>query len=344
MNNAVRHRMRGPFEQQISNFRLQPETERHNIMADSLVKLLFSNQNCQAQCVQLDESWQQMKASLEAPAPAIRMLGELAAAAALMASGLKFEGALVLQIVGDGPVKLALVEVRTGMKMRATIQMRPGVPVPENATFKDMVNANGQGRCAAILDLADRRPNEDPYQGVVPLTGNTVAETLEGFMTLSEQIPTRLWLAADDKSAGGLIMQRLPSHGGNVEEGTTEDTVEEGFREVHTFAQTVKREELLGVAPMELCRRLFWELNPSVLETVTPSFACRCSRDNITKMIRSFGEKEAREIIAEQGTLKVRCEFCGSLYLFDADDIDEIFGGKPAKQPADISATSKGQA
>ena len=86
MNNAVRHRMRGHFEQQIPNFRPQPETERHNIMADSLVKLLFSNQNCQAQCVQLDESWQQMKASLEAPAPAIRMLGELAAAAALMAA------------------------------------------------------------------------------------------------------------------------------------------------------------------------------------------------------------------------------------------------------------------
>ena len=153
-------------------------------MADSLVKLLFPNQNCHVQSVRLTDSWQQMKASLEAPAPVLRMLGELAAAAALMASGLKFEGALVLQIVGDGPVKLALVEVRSGLKIRATVQMRAGMEVPPNATFKDMVNANGKGRCAAILDLADRRPNEDPYQGVVPLTGNTVAETLEGFMTM----------------------------------------------------------------------------------------------------------------------------------------------------------------
>lgn len=148
-------------------------------MADSLVKLLFPNQNCHVQSVRLTDSWQQMKASLEAPAPVLRMLGELAAAAALMASGLKFEGALVLQIVGDGPVKLALVEVRSGLKIRATVQMRAGMEVSPNATFKDMVNANGKGRCAAILDLADRRPNEDPYQGVVPLTGNTVAETLE---------------------------------------------------------------------------------------------------------------------------------------------------------------------
>ena len=314
-------------------------------MADSLVKLLFPNQNCHVQSIRLTDSWQQMKASLEAPAPVLRMLGELAAAAALMASGLKFEGALVLQIVGDGPVKLALVEVRSGLKIRATVQMRAGMEVPPNATFKDMVNANGQGRCAAILDLADRRPNEDPYQGVVPLTGNTVAETLEGFMTMSEQLPTRMWLSADENAAGGLIMQRLPAHGGKAAEGTTEDTVEEGFREVQTFAQTVTPSELLEIEPMELCRRLFWELNPNVLDELTPTFSCRCSRENITQMIRSFGEKEAREIIAEQGTLKVRCEFCGSIYLFDAKDIDAIFSGHPVKQTAaDISTTSKGSA
>lgn len=314
-------------------------------MADSLVKLLFSDQNCQAQCVQLDQSWQQMKASLEAPAPVLRMLGELAAAAALMASGLKFEGSLVLQIVGDGPVKLALVEVRSGMKMRATVQMRSGAVVADNATFKDMVNANGQGRCAAILDLADRRPNEEPYQGVVPLTGNTVAETLEGFMTLSEQLPTRMWLAADENAAAGLIMQRLPAQGGHVAAGTTEDTVEKGFREVQLFAQTVTSAELLAVEPLALCRRLFWELNPGVLETVTPTFSCRCSRDNIARMIRSFGEKESREIIDEQGSIKVRCEFCGSLYVFEAKDIDAIFNdARAANTPADISSTSKGSA
>lgn len=179
-------------------------------MADSLVKLLFPNQNCHVQSIRLTDSWQQMKASLEAPAPVLRMLGELAAAAALMASGLKFEGALVLQIVGDGPVKLALVEVRSGLKIRATVQMRAGMEVAPNATFKDMVNANGQGRCAAILDLADRRPNEDPYQGVVPLTGNTVAETLEGFMTMSEQLPTRMWLSADENAAGASSCSACP--------------------------------------------------------------------------------------------------------------------------------------
>lgn len=314
-------------------------------MADSLVKLLFPSQNCQAQCVQLSESWQQMKASLEAPAPVLEILGELAAAAALMASSLKFEGALVLQIMGDGPVKLALVEVRTGMKIRATIQMRAGVEVPENASFKDLVNANGQGRCAAILDLANRRPDEDPYQGVVPLTGNTVAETLEGFMTMSEQLPTRMWLSADENTAAGLIMQRLPAHGGKLAQGATQESIEQGFQEVQTFAQTVTAEELLQIEPLELCRRLFWELNPGVLETIKPQFECRCSRENIAQMIRSFGEKEAREIIAEQGTLKVRCEFCGSLYLFDAKDIDDIFDAEPKKQTtANISSTSKGSA
>lgn len=309
---------------------------------DSLVKLLFSKQNTQAKAVRLTQAWQQMKASLEAPAPVLTMLGELTAAAALMAAGLKFEGALVLQIIGDGPVKLALVEVRTGMKMRATVQMREGVAVPENASFKDLVNTTGKGRCAAILDLADRRPNEAPYQGVVPLTGETVAETLEGFMTMSEQLHTRLWLAADDKNAAGLIVQRLPAQGGKADENATEESADEGFNEVLTYAQTVTADELLTLDPLDLSGRLFWELDPGALANVTPKFECRCSRPNIAQMIRSIGEKQAREIIAEQGTIKVRCEFCGSLYLFEKKDVDAIFSQEAPRTSADISATSKG--
>ncbi len=313
-------------------------------MTDSLVKLLFPAQNTQAQCVRLTDSWKQMKSSLQAPAPVITMLGELAAAASLLASGLKFDGAFVLQIVGDGPVKLALVEVRTGQKIRATVQMREGVPVPEHPTFKDLVNANGQGRCAAILDLADRRPNEDPYQGVVPLTGETVAETLEGFMTMSEQLQTRLWLAADEESAGGLLIQKLPSHGGKMTEAASPESLQEGFDEVQTFAQTVKPEELLTIDALELSRRLFWELNPGVLATLKPVFECRCSRANIAKMIRSFGEKEARSILKEQSTIRVRCEFCGSLYLFEEKDVDAIFSDEGMKSSPDLSSVSKGSA
>ena len=241
----------------------------------------------------------------------------------MLAAGLKFDGALVVQIQGDGPVKLAIVEVRTGLVTRATVQLRvPPEAVDPEAGFRALVNANGNGRCAIILDMAGRAAGEQPYQGVVPLTGDTVAETLESYMTQSEQIPTRLWLAGDGTAAAGVLLQRV-ARGGGKEAGVEVDP--EGFSHLTALAQTVRREELLELEADEVARRLFWEDNPEVLETLTPSFGCRCSRAGIDSMVKNLGREEAEDIIAERGNIEVRCEFCGTTYTLDAVDVAALF-------------------
>lgn len=303
-------------------------------MTDKLVKLLFTEKSCRSEILHLDDAWQNMSANLNLPTCVKTMLGEMTAGAVMLAASLKFDGSLILQLQGDGPVKLAIVEVRTGLIVRCTAQLRvPVDAVAPKADFKSLVNANGNGRCAMILDMKGRAAGEQPYQGVVPLTGNTVAETIESYMTQSEQIRTRLWLCANNITCGGVLLQHVASHGGNESDKPVDA---EGFDHLAVFAQTVKDEELLELDASELARRLFWEDNPVVLEEMHPTFACRCSRQGIESMIRNLGQAEAEGIIHESGKIEVTCEFCGSRYIFDAIDVQTIFADK-----AFSTATSK---
>ena len=294
-------------------------------MSDKLVKLIFPEKNCRAAVLHMDEAWQTMTKNQHLPEPVKLLLGQMCAGAVLLAGSLKFDGALVLQLQGDSPVRLALVEVRTGLVVRATAQLRAKPEdVPETAAFKDLVNATGHGRCAMILDASDRRAGEEPYQGVVALEDDGVAATLESYMTHSEQLTTRLWLAADDSAIGGVMLQRMPKSGGLVA-SASEEPEDESFETLVILAQTVKDEELTKLEADTVAKRLFWEDNPRVLATLTPVFRCRCSKHGIEAMVRNLGQSEAEKIIAERGTIDVTCEFCGAHYMLDAVDVGALF-------------------
>lgn len=293
-------------------------------MTDKLVKLHFKQKSCRAVVLHMDRAWQEMIQNQNLPSSVRSMLGELSAAAVMLAASLKFDGSLVLQIQGDGPVRLAIVEVRTGLLARATVQLRvPVEAVDAKADFKSLVNKNGNGRCALILDMASRAPGEQPYQGVVPLTGETVAETIESYMTQSEQVRTELQLAADNIACGGVLLQHVATTGG-YDQGEIDP---EGFEHLSAFVRTVKHEELLSLQAEEIARRLFWEDNPVVLEELEPKFSCRCSQKGIEAMVKNLGEKEALEIVAEQGRIEVKCEFCGKTYVLDPIDVKALFAG-----------------
>ena len=294
-------------------------------MSDKLVKLLFPEKNCRAAVLHMDEAWQTMTKNQHLPEPVKLLLGQMCAGAVLLAGSLKFDGALVLQLQGDGPVRLALVEVRTGLVVRATAQLRvTPEDVPATAAFKDLVYATGHGRCAMILDAADRRPGEEPYQGVVALEDASVAATLESYMTHSEQLMTRLWLAADEAAVGGVMLQRMPESGGLVT-SAAEQPEDESFESLAVLAQTVRAEELTKLEADTVAKRLFWEDNPHVLATLTPVFRCRCSKQGIEAMVRNLGQSEAEKIIAERGTVDVTCEFCGAHYVLDSVDVGALF-------------------
>lgn len=290
-------------------------------MNDALLKFLFDGAPVRGEVVQLREAWQQMTALHDYPPPVARLLGEMTAAAALLSTTIKFNGALVFQIHGDGPVKLLVVECQPDLALRATAKLRAGAPVPEGSGLRELVNAGGHGRCAITLDPRDPQPGQQPYQGVVPLEGASIAQALESYMRRSEQLDTRLWLAADGAGAAGLLLQRLPREGGRI----GEDDHGETWQRAVALASTLDSRELLSIGPDELVRRLYWQERLDAVARLTPRFQCTCSRARIGRMLVSLGREEVDSIVAELGSVTVTCDFCNARHEFDAVDVGQLF-------------------
>lgn len=305
-----------------------------------LHKFLFEGQPVRGMLVRLTGGWQEVlrrrdEADDAFPAPVRGLLGEMAAAALLMQANIKFNGALVLQVFGDGPVKLAVAEVQPDLAFRVTAKVVG--EVPPDARLEAMLNVRGQGRCAITLDPKDKRPGQQPYQGIVPLHGDRreplqqLSEVLEHYMLQSEQLDTRLVLAADDKVAAGLLIQRMPVEGeGNLGARNEDEIgVNESFNRIATLAGTLTREELLGLDADTILRRLFWEEDlrrfPALAGELGPRFECSCSRERVGTMLRGLGREEIDSIVAERGEVEIGCDFCGRQYRFDAVDVGELF-------------------
>jgi molecular chaperone Hsp33 len=312
-----------------------------------LHKFLFDGLPVRGAIVRLTDSWQEILRRRESntehgayPAEVQSLLGEITAAAALMQSNIKFDGALVLQIFGDGPVKLAVTEVQPDFSLRSTATVVG--EVPDGTPLSQMVNASNQGRCAITLDPKTKFPGQQPYQGVVPLFDDAgrplerISEVLEHYMLQSEQLDTTLVLAADDKVAAGLLIQRLPLEGvgnlaGSMVSRDNEDEIglNEHYNRIAILAKSLKAEELLQLDVDTVLRRLYWEepitrFEPLVGES-GPRFTCNCSRERVGKMILSLGREEAESILSERSDIEVGCEFCGVQYRFDPVDAAQLF-------------------
>lgn len=312
-----------------------------------LHKFLFDGLPVRGMIVRLDGAWQEILArrasnthtGAYAP-PVAELLGEMTAAAALMQANIKFNGSLILQIFGDGPVKLAVAEAQPDLALRATASVVGEVAA--DARLPDLVNMDNKGRCAITLDPRERLPGQQPYQGVVPLFGDRqeklyrLSDVLQHYMLQSEQLDTTLVLAADAQVAAGLLIQRLPATGeGNLAATSAQQANEdeigrnEDYNRIATLAASLTREELLTLDVETILRRLFWEEKLMRFEPQTgllgPRFACTCSRERVARMIRGLGEEEAQDILAERGTIEVGCDFCGKQYRFDAVDAAQIF-------------------
>ncbi|MDB5941177.1 MAG: chaperone protein family-like protein [Ramlibacter sp.] len=315
-----------------------------------LHKFLFDGLPVRGAIVRLTDAWTEILARRKANtdsgewAPPVReLLGEMAAAGALMQANIKFNGSLILQIFGDGPVKVAVAEVQHDLSLRTTAKVVGEIPA--DARLSQMVNIGNKGRCAITLDPKERFPGQQPYQGVVPLYGDhgekleKLSEVLEHYMLQSEQLDTTLVLAADDKVAAGLLIQRLPLEGegnlaGSLVSKANEDEIglNEDYNRISILARSLKREELLELDVDTVLRRLFWEEKVLRFEPQTPRFACTCSRERVANMIRSLGRDEAEGIVEERGEIEVGCDFCGKQYRFDAVDSAQLFTA-PGDQP-----------
>jgi len=313
-----------------------------------LQRFLFDGVPVRGMLVRLTDDWREVLARRRDgnayPAAVRSLLGEMAAASVLMQASLRFEGALVLQVFGDGPVKLAVAEVQHDLAFRVTASVAG--EVAPGARLESMLNVHGGGRCAITLDPQGRQPGQQPYQGVVPLHGDRreplqqLSQVLEHYMLQSQQLDTRLVLAANDDVAAGLLIQRMPVSGaGNLAGVRNEDRIglDEDYKRIALLAGTLTAEELLALPSETILRRLFWEeplrrFEPLSAE-VAPRFACSCSRQRVARMLLGLGATEVDDIVAEQGRVEIGCEFCGLKYHFDPVDVGGLFTPPGAQAP-----------
>ena len=325
-----------------------------------LHKFLFDGQPVRGMIVRLTDAWQEIlrrrannSETGAYPAPVRELLGEMAAAGVLMQSNIKFNGALVLQVFGDGPVKLAVAEVNSDLTLRATASVLGDVST--GATLPELVNVGGTGRCAITLDPKDRQPGQQPYQSVVPLQNvdglkhGNLSQVLQHYMLQSEQLDTVIVLAADEQVAAGLMIQRMPIKGEANLARATESAGQEGdsmglnedYNRIAHLAASLTRDELLTLDVDTILHRLFWE--EKLLRFVPqddaqgPRFACTCSRERVQNMLRTLGREEVDSIVEERGSVDVGCDYCGQQYHFDAVDATQLFAQVGTQPPASRS-------
>ncbi len=307
-------------------------------MNDTLQKILFQNANVRGSFVELDDVWTEILSHHSYPMPVMKLLGEMTAAVVLLSGSIKFNGSTIMQIQGHGPVRLLVVECSNTLQIRATAKLNDQVPVKETDTFSSLVNADGQGRCIITLDPHDRMPGQRPYQGIVSLDGKSVAEVIENYMKRSEQLDTRIWLAADDTHTKGLMLQRMPAQrdeqGTEITDGKEDEKL---WQHLVALASTLTTEEMLSTDIATLQHRLFWEETMTVFEPLQPTFHCSCNREKVGNMLKMLGQAEVNSALQEQGTLIINCDYCGKSYTFDSIDCNTLF--TPASTPGIPSET-----
>jgi molecular chaperone Hsp33 len=296
---------------------------------DQLQRFMFNTAPVRGEIVSLHNTWREVLERREYPEPIRKLLGEMMAAAALLSANLKFDGALVMQIQGDGPVKMLVVQCNADLTMRATAKVI-GEIAPD-ASLTDLVNLNGRGRFAITLDPAGKHPGLQSYQGVVPLSNDAgplvnMAEVLEHYMRHSEQLETRLWLAANADRAVGMLLQKLPGDGGILPHPGEHDA--DTWDRVSHLGSTLTQEELLSVDSETLLRRLFSQENVRRFEPANTRFLCTCSRGKVGGMLHMLGREEIDGIIAERGHVEIHCEFCNQRYEFDPVDVVQLFAAQ----------------
>lgn len=302
---------------------------------DTLQKFMFDGAPVRGELVELSDTWRQVQSLRDYP-PAVKiLLGEMMAAAALLSANLKFNGAIIMQIYGDGPVRLLVVECDGDLRMRATAKFDASALSGESSGLTALVNINGNGRFVITLDPKEKLPGQQAYQGVVPLDGDAISTVIENYMLRSEQLDTRLWLAADEQVSRGLLLQKLPTTGGV--EAPVSDDLATWDRSV-MLASTLKHEELLSTDIETLMRRLFWEETIRVFDPRHPSFLCSCSRERVSNMLRMLGQQEVDEALAQDGQIGVDCEFCGKHYDFDRVDCAHLFAVTTAAAAASVNS------
>lgn len=294
-------------------------TPRPASHADQIQRFLFDQTNVRGEIVTLEAAYREVLDRHAYPEAINRLLGELLAAVALLTDTVKLDGTLSIEVRGQGVLSLLMAESNPGGELRAIARIAEDAALPDVAAdFRSLV---GEGQIVITLD-----PREGHrYQGIVALDHATLSGCLEAYFGQSEQLPTRLWLAADGARAGGLLLQRLPHEAQNQD-------IDAWERSVH-LAETLKADELLGLDQREVLYRLYHEETVRVFEPKALRFGCTCSRERMAGALITLGAEELRGILAEQGSIETQCHFCHTKYHYSAAEIENLLVDPSAPAP-----------
>ena len=296
-----------------------PEVCNTSMDSDGLRRFLFEGSNVRGVRVHLTDSWQTLLARHPYPEAVQELLGQSLAAVTLLGATIKFDGSLIMQMSGNGPVPMLVVQVTGSRTVRGMASVRDELTSTDARQPLDQLV--GTGHLAITIDPGGGR---DRYQGIVALDQPSLAHVIDGYFTNSEQLPTRLWLAADGTRAAGMLLQALPA----------EEFDEAEWQHVTTLADSLQPDELLGLGTEALLRRLYHAEPVRLFEPETVRFFCRCSRDRVGGVLKALDLAELKETAVEEGgQLSVNCDFCNALYAFDVVDLEELFASSADQAP-----------
>jgi molecular chaperone Hsp33 len=299
---------------------------------DRLRRFLFEDAPVRGHWVRLSRAWIEAREHQDLPAPAVALLGEALAATSLLSASLKFTGSLTLQLSGGkGSVAMLVAQATDARTLRGVAQLTEAAEAAAETgdTFQELV---GGGRLVVSVEQGE---GVSPWQGIVPLDGDSLSACLENYFDVSEQLPTAIMLAASEEYAAGLLLQKLPAPAAQGEGAAA--TALDVWEEATALLATLQPEELLAWEPDELLRRLFGTHDLRLFEGERVRFACRCDRERVASMLQGIGQNEVDSILAEQGMVTVTCEFCQKPYRFDAVDAAQLFLPGAAEAPSRLN-------
>ncbi len=271
---------------------------------DKLFRFVFEDLDIRGELVQLDASWQAILERYAYPPNVAEQLGEAIAAVTLLSATIKFKGSLILQSQSNGPLHTLVAQATHQRTVRGLAHWSEELPAGDlSAKF-------GSGQ----MVLSVMNPGGDRYQGIVALQGENLGQALEGYFNHSEQLSTRIWLAADQQHAAGLLLQQLPSEQENAE----------AWQRLGLLTDTLEQDELMNLPVEQLLHRLFHEEQVRLFDPEPVSFRCSCSRERIGESLRALGRDELFALLEERGSIEVDCDFCNKHYHFDAVDTEAL--------------------
>lgn len=285
-----------------------PQTQINH--ADIRTRFIFDDMPVRGLHVRLENVWKHIVGQKHYPPAIRRALGELLAAGALLSGNLKTDGTLIVQVQGQGRLKMLVVEATSDQTVRATARWDETADINDDESLTDLLGGN------SVFVLTLQPKDAEPWQGVVPLEGGSIAQMLINYTKRSEQLDTQIVLASSDDACGGLLVQRLPE--------TEPDAA--SWEHVGTLVQTLTSEELTGLDAQHVLYRLFHETPPRVFDPENIEFACTCSRGKVSDMLLMLGGEEVGGVVAEQGSIQIDCDFCHAKYVFDETDVNALFG------------------